>query len=209
MNKLIIFSISLICLVTKPVHGQFSDFALKVAEISEYIASPGFSEYYKSINHVDLVDTIYIKALTICDNEKDLTLGALIFALLPVNSATVKIPLLPVRIEIPFFSASEPIFSLKNENLPRYLFSDSPTSKNGDIDKLAHFFGSAYLEYSSFLLNSARFLGHFIEAFEDFFKVDSYISHRDLKVNELGIKFGRELKCNKDALPSVYLKYYR
>jgi hypothetical protein len=93
-------------------------------------------------------------------------------------------------------------FLTKNENLPKNLFFDSPQNNFGDKDKLAHFFGSAFLSYESKFFDLGKLIGYFVEAFEESFKVQSSVDIRDLDVNEYGRFFGELLKENDNLLPS-------
>jgi len=72
----------------------------------------------------------------------------------------------------------------------------------GDKDKLAHFFGSAFLSYSSNYFDLGNAIGYLVEVFEESFKVQSSIDERDLITNKLGNLFGTVLKQNKNILPS-------
>ena len=65
-----------------------------------------------------------------------------------------------------------------------------PEIDYGDKDKLAHFFGSAFLSYESTIFDLGKLIGYFVEAFEESFKVQSTVDLRDLDVNEYGRLFG-------------------
>jgi len=123
-------------------------------------------------------------------------------ATVPYNEVPIQIPLFNSTIYYPLTSAEEKIFLAKNENLPEYLFFDTPQSDYGDKDKLAHFFGSAFLSNESNIFDIGKLIGYFVEAFEESFKVQSSVDLRDLDVNEYGRLFGKLLKENKDLLPS-------
>jgi hypothetical protein len=123
-------------------------------------------------------------------------------ATVPYREVPIQIPLINSTIDFPLTSADEETFLEKNENLPRYLFFDTPQNSYGDKDKLAHFFGSAFLSYESHLFDMGKLIGYFVEAFEENFKVQSSVDIRDLDVNDYGRLFGKLLQENKNLLPS-------
>ncbi len=201
--------IILFILFTAVVFPQGSRTGKNVSELTEYIASSPAFDTKDSKSHIDLVDSIFLHALSISDGDISGALAACTWTCLTVRTATVISPLIGYPLVIPFFSASDSVFRDKNRRLPRYLFPDSPPSGSGDVDKLAHFFGTAYIEYNSFIAGVTYFFGVFIEVFEESFKVDSKFSVRDVNVNSLGIKFGDGLKKKSDLLPSQFLKQYK
>jgi hypothetical protein len=124
------------------------------------------------------------------------------------------IPLLKIRLYYPLISASDSITNLKNQNLPNKLFFDSPDNEYGDKDKLAHFFGNAFIGYAENILKLADVFGYFVEAFEEDFKAQSEVDFRDVDVNWYGVLFGDMLEINKNILPSHVmsirsLRYFR
>lgn len=200
--------IILFILFTTVAFPQGSRTGRNVSELTKYIASSPAFDTKDTKSHIDLVDSIFAKALSISDGDISEALAACTWTCLTVRTATVISPLIGYPLVIPFFSAADSLFREKNKQLPRYLFPDSPSSGSGDVDKLAHFFGTAYIEYNSFIPGVTYFFGVFIEVFEESFKVDSKFSVRDVNVNSLGIKFGDGLKKKSDLLPSQFLKQY-
>ncbi|MBK7867262.1 MAG: hypothetical protein IPJ75_09870 [Ignavibacteriales bacterium] len=177
--------------------------------LSHFIASDEFGMIRKNAGEMASVDTIFSVSLRLSSGNISLALAACTWSCLTVKTATVVTPILGTKLTIPFFSTDDPTFGAKNKNLPRYFFEDSPVSSSGDVDKLAHFFGSAYLQYISFIPGIVELFGYFIEVFEESFKVDSKFSTRDIIVNKIGIKFGNELSEKPEAKPSDYLKQYK
>ena len=145
--------------------------------------------------------------ITSISNDYDYseTLLSLSFATVPYREVPIRIPLLNLIVNYPLTSASDSIYQMKNENLPKDIFFDSPQNDFGDKDKLAHFFGAAFLSYSSLFFDLGDLFGYFVEAFEEDFKVQSSIDERDLVTNNLGDTFGKLLKRNKEILPSQIL----
>ncbi len=181
---------------------QQSQISKAVNHISSYIASEEFLQLKNKIGDVSAVDSIFIDATKYTEGNISDALLALMLATVPYNEVPIQIPLFNSTIYYPLTSADEKIFLAKNENLPRYLFFDTPQSDYGDKDKLAHFFGSAFLSNESNIFDIGKLIGYFVEAFEESFKVQSGVDIRDLDVNEYGRLFGKLLKENKDLLPS-------
>ena len=210
MSPSIFFLIFILIFAVTPSRllPQSSTTGKNVVGLTKYIAgSESFMAPHK-VSEIDLVDSIYLNALRITGGQISSALAACTWTCLTVRSATIISPIFRTPFVIPFISAEDSIFREKNRRLPKYLFPDTPTSSFGDVDKLAHFFGTAYIEFNSFIPGVTEFFGWFIEVFEESFKLDSKISYRDIKVNSLGIKFGNGLKKKNDLLPSEFLKLY-
>ncbi len=170
--------------------------------MSEYIASEKLAEIRINVGDVAATDSIFIEALKFTEYDYGNALLTLMLATVPYNEVPIQVPIINSIFYYPLTSADEEIFFRKNENLPRYLFFDTPQNNYGDKDKLAHFFGSAFLSYESSIFDLGKLIGYFVEAFEESFKVQSSVDLRDLDVNEYGRLFGNLLKENKDLLPS-------
>ena len=188
--------------ITQKQFPQQSKLGIEVNKLSEYIASNYFENLYAECGDPARTDSLYMEALKITNGNHNEALFALTFAVIPYNLVPIKIPLLPIIINYPLISAEDSVFNLKNRNLPKYLFFDSPANNYGDKDKLAHFFGSAYLSYAGNFFDLSDLIGYFVEVFEQDFKVQSSIDPRDLHADTLGDIFGRLLKQNKEVLPS-------
>lgn len=182
--------------------SQQSNLSKAVNYISDFIASDYFLELKKSNSDIELIDSIYLRSLKFKDFDYSETLLALTFAAVPYKEVPIKIPLINLTVYYPLTSADDSIFLLKNKNLPKDLFFDTPQNNYGDKDKLAHFFGSAFISYSSNIFDLGDLIGYFVESFENTFKIQSIIDERDLRTNKLGNIFGDILKKNKNALPS-------
>lgn len=184
------------------IFPQQSKLSKSVNNISEFIAADEFLILKEKVGELSTVDSIYSEALKLNDNDRSETLLSLTFATVPYNEVPVQIPIIKSILNFPLISASDSIFKLKNVNLPRYIFFDSPNNNYGDKDKLAHFFGSAFLSYSSDFFDLGNAIGYFVEVFEESFKVQSSVDERDLITNKLGNMFGTMLNKNKNILPS-------
>ena len=198
------FALFLLLFITIQSYGysQQSELSKGVNYISEFIASDYFKELSKTNSDLALVDTIYLRAVHFENYDYSETLLALTFAAIPYRKVPIRIPLINIIVKYPLTSASDSVFLGKNKNLPKELYFDTPKGNFGDKDKLAHFFGSAYIAYSSKIFDFGNLIGYFVEQFEKHFKVQSNVDPRDMMTNELGQIFGRILKKNKSILPS-------
>jgi hypothetical protein len=188
-----------------PLFAQQSMLSKEVNHISKYIASEKFVNLKKEIGDIEAVDSIFTEAIRFTDGDMSEALLALMLATVPYREVPIKLPIFNSLINYPLISADEETFIKKNKNLPRYIFLDSPTDDYGDKDKLAHFWGSAFLAYESQVFDLGKLIGYFVEAFEENFKVQSSIDIRDIDVNEYGRLFGTLLKRDKKLLPSQIL----
>jgi hypothetical protein len=184
---------------------QQSKLSKAVNYLSGFIASEYFNELQSSNSDLALVDTIYLRAVNYFEVDYSEALLALTFTTVPYNEVPIEGPILKSIFYYPLISASDSIFLKKNEQLPRYLFFDSPATNHGDVDKQAHFYGSAFISYSITIFDLGNLIGYFVEAFEEDFKVQSKIDKRDLDVNLYGKLFGETLEIKPDTLPSHIL----
>jgi hypothetical protein len=195
------------------VFPQQSELSKSVNYLSEFIASDYFLELKSSNSDLALVDSIYLRAVEFTDEDYGEAMLALTFATIPYNKVPVVVPLIKEIIYFPLVSSDDSTFNKKNKNLPKYLFYDSPATDYGDRDKLAHFFGNAFIGYSENILDLSSLIGYFVESFEESFKVESRVDYRDIDVNSYGDLFGKLLKDSEKLLPSQImlirsLKYF-
>lgn len=188
--------------------AQVTKLGTAVDYLSRYLASKKFQLLKEKVNDFVLVDSIYTEALNYSDGDISDALFSLTFALVPYDHVPIASPNIGLRINIPLPHSVDSIFQLKNKNLPGNLFFDSPKNEFGDKDKLAHFFGSAYLAYSSSWFDITEIIGIFVEDFEERFYVQSKIDLRDIRADNLGNIFGKALKKNNKLLPSQVLAAY-
>jgi hypothetical protein len=201
VSKLIIL-LSFFTLFTS--FAQQSRLSKGVNYLSEFIASERFDELSRTNNDLALVDSIYLRGVGFYDGNYSDALLALMLAAVPYKEILIELPLLGTVLNYPLTSAEEEVFNKKNNNLPRCLLFDSPSGEYGDKDKIAHFFGSAFISYTGNIFDLGAAIGYFVEVFEESFKVQSSIDERDLLVNELGNYFGEALKYDKSILPSRF-----
>ena len=202
LKKLSLYILTAAFLSTTFAFPQQSKLSKGVNYLSEFIASDYFLELKKTNNDLVLVDSIYIRAIEFYKQDYQEALLALTFATIPYQRVPIVIPLIKIRLYYPLISASDSIANLKNQNLPSRLFYDSPDNSYGDKDKLAHFFGNAFIGYAANILKLADVFGYFVEAFEEDFKAQSEVDFRDIDANWYGVLFGDMLELNKNILPS-------
>jgi hypothetical protein len=213
-KKFSLYFLILIIASTSSAYSQQSGLSKGVNYISEFIASDYFLELKKENTDLALVDSIYIRAIEFYENDYTEALLALTFTTIPYRRVPLVIPLIKARLYYPLISANDSISNLKNQNLPSKLFYDSPDNDYGDKDKLAHFFGNAFIGYAENILKLADVFGYFVEAFEEDFKAQSEVDFRDVDVNWYGVLFGEMLETNINVLPSQImtirsLRYFR
>lgn len=210
ISKLQFISI-LILLSANNYFAQQSTLSRAVNSITSYIATDSFKKLRLEIGDLASTDSIYIYALRVNNNDYSEALLSLMLATVPYQEVPIELPLVNTVLYYPLTSADHESFLRKNENLPAHLFIDSPESQYGDKDKLAHFFGSAFLSYESSIFDLGKLIGYFVEAFEENFKVQSAIDIRDIDVNSYGRLYGDLLKDNHNLLPSqvILLRSFR
>jgi hypothetical protein len=192
----------LIILISSDSFPQQSRLYKAIDYLTTFISSDYFERLKKTNNDLALTDTIYLRMLKYENYNYSETLFALTFAVIPYNEVHIRIPLINSIVIYRLPSAPDTLYQKKNDNLPQHLFLDTPEDGYGDKDKLAHFFGSAYISYSQNVFDLGNLIGYFVEVFEQDFEVQNAIDQRDLQTNSLGNIFGEMLKKNKNILPS-------
>jgi len=184
------------------VYAQQSELSKTVNYLSEFIASDYFRNLENATEDLSLVDTLFNRAVNYRGGDYSEALLSLMLATVPYKKVPIQIPLIKTIIQYPLTSANDSVFLIKNKNLPKGLYFDTPQNSFGDKDKLAHFFGSAFLAYNSSIFDLGDLIGYFVEVFEEEFKVQSVIDNRDLMTNKFGYIFGTYLKKDKRIRPS-------
>ena len=200
--KLLLLVSILIFLAGSSSFPQQSKLYKAINYISTFIASDYFNNLKNTNNDLALIDTIYLRMLKFENFNYDEALFALTFAVIPYNEVHINIPVINSIVIYRLPSAPEGVYKKKNDSLPKRLFFDTPTDDYGDKDKLAHFFGSAFISYAQNIFDFGNLIGYFVEVFEQDFEVQNAIDQRDLQTNRLGNIFGELLKENKNILPS-------
>ncbi len=176
--------------------------------LSKYIASNEFAELSKTKSDPELVDSLYKRSLEFYNGDISEALLALTFGTLPFNRMPIKIPILNLRIPLRLPAVNEKLFRRKVKNSPGIVYFDSPVKGGQDKDKVAHFFGNAFLAYNISFIHASQVLGIFVELFESSFKVSGGVDFRDLETNGLGAAFGNSLRKNNKLYPSQFFRIY-
>lgn len=177
--------------------------------LTNYMISNEYVQFKQTHSDVECVDHIYEKALDYFNNDLSETFLCLTFTLIPYNQIPMKIPFIGIKVTAYLPSPPQKVFIEKCKNTPKYLFFDSPRDDFGDKDKLAHFFGNAFLSYNIPFFNFSDFMGIFVEYFEEGLFLTGGYDYRDLVANHLGKLFAAMVKNKKDVKPSEAMKVYQ
>ena len=177
-----------------------------VIHLSNLISEQRFSS--SEISDINQIDSLYKYAVNYYQGDISEALLALTFATIPFNRMPIKLPIFNVRIPLRLPSVDDNLFSIKRKNLPGIVYFDSPLKGGQDKDKVAHFYGNAFLAYNVSFFNASKFLGMIVEMFESTFKVSGGIDFRDLQTNHLGEFFGHSLRKDTNLKPSDFFNVY-
>ncbi len=210
MNKILFGLLILFYFYSSNLLAQNSSTSFQdgVNYLSKYITSEDFIKLGENYTDNELVDHLYFFALEYYNDDISEALLALTFATLPFNKMPITIPFINVRIPLRLPSVNEELFKVKKKNLPGIIYFDSPKTGGQDKDKVAHFFGNAFIAYNLSFINASKILGILVELFESSFKVSGGVDFRDLQTNGLGELFGESLIKNKKLLPSEVFRIY-
>jgi len=174
--------------------------------IRQYILDERFQVLRNRCGDMRTIDAIYLKSLKIAAYNIARALFLSLMAVLEHRKIDIKMPIVGT-LKVPLTFEKDSIFSARIKHLPTHVYSDSPTTPEGDRDKLQHFFGSAYLSYASEAPEFARTAGNMIEWGEPVFIVGGTDDPRDKRANKQGESFGRDLLVVTTLLPSDYLTF--
>jgi hypothetical protein len=175
---------------------------LDTRAIRDYVRDPRFKELTQRCGDLRAVDAIYLKALKIGEYDIPRALFLSLMGTLEHKDVGVEIPILGV-LNVPLTFEEDSLFKARRANLPSRIYSDTP--REGDKDKLQHFFASAYLAYATQSPEFAKESGDFVEWGEARFIAGGDDDPRDKRANAQGEAFGRDIAVVKTLLPSDYL----
>jgi hypothetical protein len=185
------------------VGGIFTPDLIKEArQIRGYVRDARFSVLVKRCGDAQAMDFIYLKSLKISGHNISRALFLSMLASLEHQNLDLKVPLLGT-LGVPLTFEEDSLFRARLANLPSRLYTDTP--REGDRDKLQHFFGSAYIAFASESRELARTSGDLVEWGEAQFVVGGVDDPRDRRSNKQGERFGHDLLTVKNLLPSDYL----
>jgi hypothetical protein len=178
------------------------DLVKEARRIRSYIRDPRFGLLVKRCGDMRAVDAIYIKCLQIAEHNVARALFLSLLGTLEHRDLYMKMPLIGF-VKIPLTFEEDSLFNTRFGNLPSRLYPDTP--REGDRDKLQHFFGSAYMAYASESRDVAQITGDLVEWSEAKFVAGGVDDPRDRRANKHGERFGHDLLTVKNLLPSDYL----
>ena len=173
-------------------------------ELKEFIRSRTFATIKKTFGDHRAVDAIYVYAMKLTHNNTAVALFLSMTSSFDHRMLGLKLPFM--HFELPLSNETEQEFQTRLTNLPSALYSDTPPSKQGDRDKIQHFFGSAFLTYVFESGEIADRIGEFIEKGENTFVVEGAFDARDERANREGQAFGTALLQDRACLPSEFIK---
>lgn len=152
------------------------------------------------------VDLAFRRAMSLCWNNRGVTLLVMFLATIDHRNVGIQLPLLGPLLWLPLSGEFPEEFERRLRALPAHLFPDSPEGEAGDRDKLQHFFGSAFLAYLFGDAEPAERIGDFVEWGEDAFIVGGVNDVRDREANTCGRQFAMRLLEDHEAVPSDAMK---
>ncbi len=178
------------------------DLVKDTERIRTYVRDGRFAILLKRCGEMRAIDAIYLKALKIAEHSIGRALFLSLVATLEHRDIDLKVPIIG-SVGLPLTFEEDSTFNARMSNLPAKIYADTPPE--GDRDKLQHFFGSAYIAYTSESREFARTSGDLVEWGEAKLVVGGVDDDRDRRANSQGERFGHDLLTIKNLLPSDYL----
>jgi hypothetical protein len=172
------------------------------AHLKRYLRDQRFYELRKFYDDTLAVDAIFDQAMLIADENVKHALLISTFAVMDHRKLGFKVPVIG-SIYIPLTTENDSLFRLRRTHLPKKVLNDN--LKASDKDKLQHFFGSAYITYSTNSNSFAEWIGDLLEIGEDRFVLGGKDDPRDKQANAKGREFGLRLLKDENVLPSDVL----
>ena len=173
--------------------------------LREYVRSGELAATRASHGDLYAVDCVFDRAMELCWDNLYEALLVSAFALMDHERFGVRLPFLGIVLWFPLTSEFAGDFRARVDALPSRLYADTPPGKDGDRDKLQHFFGSAFLTALTESRDGADRFGLFIEWGEERFIVGGVNDARDVRANREGQLFGLALLDAPETRPSRYL----
>ena len=174
-------------------------------ELKDFIRSKSFQEIRKFYGDARAVDAIYVRSMQLTNNNTAMALLLSTIACFDHHIVGLKVPVF--QLFFPLSNESSEEFTSRVNNLPTKLYTDSPQGRQGDRDKLQHFFGSAFLTFISESRGTAERIGDFVEEGEDAVIIDGKLDERDRRANLQGQDFGLGLLEDNHRMPSQFLRF--
>ena len=173
--------------------------------LREYVRSDELSALRRAYGDPYAVDCVFERAMRLSwDNEYEALLVSA-FALMDHRRFGVRLPVAGIVLWFPLTSEFDDEFSARVDSLPSRLYADTPPGREGDRDKLQHFFGSAFLTALTESAASADRVGLFVEWGEELLIVGGVNDARDVRADRQGERFALDLLADPGVRPSRYL----
>lgn len=174
--------------------------------IRKYIIDERFQILHNRDGGMRALDAVYLRSLKISDYNIGRALFLSLMAVLEHQQISIKMPIFN-SLDVPLSFEEDSNFYARVKHLPPHIYPDTMNAQTGDLDKLQHFFGSAYLAYSAEAPDFSQTIGNLIEWGEAKFIVGGKDDPRDKRANKQGGSFGRDLLVVNTLLPSDYLTF--
>ncbi|MFN0158156.1 MAG: hypothetical protein ACKVRP_08820 [Bacteroidota bacterium] len=171
----------------------------------EYILSDEFREFRRTYGDIHAVDALYHRALELTWGNTHEALFVCLLNSIEHRRVDFRLPLIGLVIPVPLTYEFEDEFNERVHALPNRLYADTPKGTFGDVDKLQHFFGSAFVTAMSESEEAADNMGHFVEMGESRYVPGEVIDERDIRSNRQGQRFGLAVLAGEDVMPSRYI----
>ena len=129
--------------------------------LKRYIRDPRFTVIRQLCSDTTAVDAIFLRAMAIADGRTGYALLISLIASMDHFRLGLRIPLLGV-LWLPLTTETDSTFRVRHHNLPKRVLPDSIGRTESDKDKLQHFFGSAFIAYSTNSRKATEFMGNAI-----------------------------------------------
>jgi hypothetical protein len=172
------------------------------ALLKRYLRDERFYQLRRHFDDTLAVDAIFDRAMMLADGDICHALLIAAFAVMDHRQLGLNVPLLG-SLYLPLTTENDSLFRVRRTHLPKKLLADNPRAS--DKDKLQHFFGSAYIAYSTNSSVIAEIIGDLFEVGEDRFVLGGRDDPRDKMANAKGRAFGLGLLENEELLPSDVL----
>ncbi len=171
--------------------------------LREYLATSEYRELASGESQAEQMDDIYFDALWLAHGDRTRAVLATAFGVF--EHSTIQLQMPGFVLPIPLTSESRAHFDERVRNLPQHIYSD----QINDVDKLQHFFSSAWLKRLFGMNWVVSLAGDLVEIGEEAMVVGGSNDPRDKHANHDGINFAHELDSNcaheLEVAPSRFL----
>jgi hypothetical protein len=168
--------------------------------LRSYLRSNVWDSLRRSVTDTEAVNEIFSCADGLCNDNRTAALLATSIAVLEHKTIDLKLPF-GLVLSIPLTMENQNDFSSRVSKLPSHIYDP----KIPDVDKLQHFFFSAFFRKTLKMNWLVRLLGDGVEIGEDLFIVGGADDPRDRHANGDGRNFGAACELDELPMPGNYL----